>query len=88
MKLFHHDHNENEPCPHMEGLLQEAAAGRSRGFAKWYALAHAARCHRCGRFLMRMEEVVGRLRVAKKQEPEAEVLDRLAQAPWRNSLKK
>jgi len=68
----------------MEGYLNQAADGRANRLVKWYALAHAARCGRCGRFLKRLEQMLGSLRTAKKAEPNDEVMSRLAAGAWRN----
>ncbi len=73
------------PCKHMEALLNQAADGSSRGLKLWYATAHAARCSRCGRFLARLRETIGKLRSAKADEVPAAVLERLKNGPWRNS---
>jgi len=62
----------------MERLLQEAASNRSRGLVRWYTLAHAARCGRCGRFLASLRGMIGRLRAERSAEPNQEALDRLA----------
>lgn len=83
MKLHRHD-EDGPPCRHMEGLLQQAADGSSKGFRRWYALSHAAKCSRCGKFLARLEETLGRLRGIKKEEPKPEVISRLAAGAWRN----
>ena len=81
MKL--HDHNqEGPPCRNMEGLLNRAADGSSKGLARWYALSHAARCGRCGRFLARLRTTLEKLRTSKEQ-PSQEVVERIASGPWR-----
>jgi len=83
MKLHRHD-EDGPPCTHMEGLLNKTADGSAKGIGRWYALAHAARCGRCGRFLARLEETLGRLRQIKQEEPKPDVLTRLAAGAWRN----
>jgi hypothetical protein len=82
MKLHDH-HEEGPPCRSMEGLLQRTADGSARGLARWYALAHAARCGRCARFLQRLEATLVRLRATKESDPPAAVQARLASGPWR-----
>lgn len=82
MKLHDHD-AEGPPCRHMEGHLQRTADGTAGRFTRMYALAHAARCGRCGRFLHRLEETISRLRAAKQDPPE-DALARLADGKWRN----
>lgn len=84
MSLFHRNHG-TEPCPHMVSLLNRAADGSSRGWARWYALAHAARCKPCHRFLENLEALVQNLREMKDVEPNAATIDRLANGAWRNN---
>jgi len=62
----------------MERLLQEAASGTSRGLLRWYTLAHAVRCGRCGRYLASLRGMIGRLRAEREAEPSQDVLERLA----------
>lgn len=60
-------HNtEGPPCAHMEQLLQAAADNSITGIRRWYVLAHAARCFRCGNFLQRMRLTVNALHEAGK----------------------
>jgi hypothetical protein len=66
------------PCRHMVRMLQEAASNRSRGLVRWYTLAHAARCGRCGRFLASLRGMIGRLRAEREAESNQEALNRLA----------
>lgn len=67
---------EGPPCSHMEGLLNQAADGSSRGLKLAYAVSHAARCKRCGTYLRRLQETLIRLRAARQPAP-ADVLSRL-----------
>jgi len=67
----------------METFLQGAADGSAKGILRWYAVSHAARCMRCGRYLERMSETVVHLKEAKAGEPSQEVMDRLASGKWR-----
>ncbi len=64
----------------MEGLLNQAADGSSRGLKLWYAINHAARCTGCGNYLRRLRETVGRLHSATKEMPPTDVLNRLEAA--------
>ncbi len=77
MKLFRHDDSEGPPCRHMEGLLNLAADGSSRGLVRWYTIAHAARCSRCGRFLESVKQSIHRLKATRSEEPNPETLKRL-----------
>lgn len=83
LRTLFHKHDPNQPCPHMEKLLQNQAEGRLRGIARWYALAHAANCGPCRRFLEHLESMLAKLK-ASKEPVEDEVLDRLMQGDWRN----
>jgi len=65
------------PCSHMEGLLNQAADGSSRGIRLWYAISHAARCHRCGLYLQRLREMLNQVKSSRAKEPSADVLSRL-----------
>lgn len=67
------------PCWHMETLLHRESDGKLRGFARWYALAHAARCPGCAAFLRRLEAVALALRAAKAASVNEDALDRLRQ---------
>ncbi|MDX2066720.1 MAG: hypothetical protein SFX74_13370 [Fimbriimonadaceae bacterium] len=69
------------PCRHMESLLQSAADGSSRGWRRWYALAHAARCKGCGNFLQRLRLTLRYLATARK-EPSDAVRQRLINGRW------
>lgn len=73
-----HQSEPGPPCRHMEGMLNRAADGSARGFTRWYALAHAARCGRCNRFLHALEEMLMRLRRGK-EDPPKDVIERLAE---------
>lgn len=65
------------PCQRMEMLLQEVASGRAMGFRKWYALAHAARCHGCGSFLKRLRVTVEVLKQSKSSQTDAAAIANL-----------
>lgn len=71
-----HDNSEGAPCSHMEPMLQDIADGTGKGWRRLYALAHAARCERCARFLQRTEQTIACLRGAKEPMPD-DVLARL-----------
>jgi hypothetical protein len=77
MRLFGHKKVDGAPCKHMVGLLNGTADGSLRGFRRLYALAHAARCGPCGRFLEGIEGMILKLRASKGDEPSAEALERL-----------
>jgi len=85
---FHRHDEDGPPCKHMEGLLNKTADGSAKRLEKWYALAHAARCGRCGRFLRRLEQMLGTLKSVKREEPNPEVLNRLAGGAWRDGALK
>lgn len=72
-----HKDTSGPPCRHMEALLQDVASNRSRGLKLWYALNHAARCGRCGRFLASLRDMANALRGARAHEVESEVIQRL-----------
>ena len=76
--MTHENDKEEAPCRHMERLLQEAASNRSRGLVRWYTLAHAAKCGRCGRFLASLRAMIGRLRTERAAATDQEALERLA----------
>ncbi len=76
MMLHRRDPN-GPPCKHMEKLLQQAADGSSRGVSRWYALAHAARCGPCRRFLESLRGMISRLRGGRDADPPKDVLERL-----------
>jgi hypothetical protein len=76
--MFNHHHNEDgPPCAHMENLLQQAADGSSKGLKRWYAVAHAARCHRCGTFLERLQMTLKVVRQAKEADVDEDAMARL-----------
>lgn len=58
----------------MESLLQELADDRLRGWRRWYALAHASRCNRCGTFLQRMKTTLAAVR--QKPQSDSQVTSR------------
>ena len=77
--MSHHS-TEGPPCRHMETLLQEVAGGSAKGWRRWYAVAHATRCHRCGTFLQRLKVSLDVLRSSKSEsQPDQEAVDRLRQ---------
>ena len=61
----------------MESLLHRAHDGKLRGFAKWYAWAHAKRCKGCTAFLRRLEATALALRSARAASEDEEALKRL-----------
>ena len=69
--------SDGPPCRFVEPFLNEAAHGTSKGWRRWYALAHAARCTRCATYLKRLEETIARLKAASVQTPSESVLNRL-----------
>lgn len=68
---------EGPPCRRMEKVLQQIADGRARGLKRWYGLAHAARCFRCGNFLQRLSLSLEALKMSRQIEPDVEALARL-----------
>lgn len=85
MKL--HNDSEGPPCSHMENLLHQAADDSARGWRRWYALSHAARCGRCGRFLTRLRSTLAAARSAKS-DPSPDTLDRLKAGKWNEEAEK
>lgn len=83
---LHSDHDlEGPPCGFMERSLQRVADGTANPIVRLYALSHAARCGRCGRFLNRMRATLAHLRAARAEEsPDPETLARLASGRWRD----
>lgn len=82
-----HTHDqEGPPCRHMEKMLHEAADGTANPWRRWYALAHAARCPRCGRFLDRLRETLSHLRSVRNQPMPDDLTTRLKQGKWRTAL--
>lgn len=77
----------DRPCPHMKRFIHATADGTASRFARWYALAHAARCGPCHRFLESLEAMLDRLHDLK-QPAEPETIANLADGPWRDVLKK
>jgi hypothetical protein len=67
------------PCKNMEAILQQVADGSATGIKKFYAVAHASRCNRCGSFLDRLKITLEVLRESKSRSEVApkEALDRL-----------
>lgn len=62
----------------MERMLNQSAEGKANRLAKWYVLAHTARCGPCRRFLERLEAMLTSLRAARQaSEPSPEALERL-----------
>lgn len=62
----------------MERFLNQTADGTAGKFAKWYALAHAARCGPCRRFLDRLVALQAVLKQAREQsEPSPDTIERL-----------
>ncbi|CAN5385421.1 hypothetical protein BH11ARM2_BH11ARM2_03800 [soil metagenome] len=77
MNLNHCDVSEGPPCRHMENFLQSTADGSANRLTRWYAMAHAARCGRCGRFLARLREMRSKIAESRETMPE-EAQERLA----------
>jgi hypothetical protein len=75
-----HSDQPGPPCGHMEPLLNSVADESAGRFAKWYALAHAARCRRCFKYLDYLRIMLGRLRMERDVGPEVVVLGRLEAA--------
>lgn len=69
-------HDPNQPCPHMEGLLNRTADGTAAPLARWYALAHAARCPGCHRFLDALQSMIQAMRRGRST-PSPDTVQRL-----------
>ncbi|MBL8040594.1 MAG: hypothetical protein JNM04_04520 [Chthonomonas sp.] len=82
LRFLFHRHKADEPCPHMVKLLHGTAGGQVKGFARWYALAHAAKCGPCRRFLESLEQMLLKLREGNEQ-PTDDAIARMMQGPWR-----
>lgn len=61
LKNLFHRHDPDEPCPHMESLLQRHAEGKLRGVAKLYVLAHTAQCGPCRKFAAHIKQLLAQL---------------------------
>jgi hypothetical protein len=68
----------------METMLQKVADGSARGIVKWYSVAHAARCTRCGTFLDRMKATLEALKASKASVVPDDVRERLLSGKWRD----
>lgn len=77
MRFFRDKSPDGPPCKHMVGMLNGTADGSLRGFRRLYALAHAAHCGPCNRFLHTLESMIANLRASKAVEPTPEALERL-----------
>jgi len=63
----------------MESMLNRVASGKAGRFARWYALAHVARCGPCRHFLQRLESLLDQLKGAKGPNPDEATIERLMQ---------
>lgn len=79
MRTKHAKLRHEKPCSHMEGLLNHAAKGTGNRFIKWYALAHAARCGPCRRFLERLKIILDQLKASKAENPSDAKTDEMMQ---------
>ena len=77
MRLFKHKTPDAPPCKHMVGMLNGTADGSLRGLRRFYALAHAAHCEPCRRFLAALRGMIGSLKASKNEDPPPDVLVRL-----------
>ena len=68
---LHRDNGSDEPCRHMEGMLNKVADGSAGATTTRYVLAHVLRCDRCRRFLESLKAMIGQLRKARSAEPSA-----------------
>ena len=66
------------PCKPMQGLLDGAADGRTRGLRVWYARAHASLCPGCGRYLQTLSEITRRLAATREASTDADAIERLS----------
>jgi len=65
MKIHNEDPDAIEPCKHMESMLNRTAEGTAPPLMRWYALAHAKDCKRCGTFLARITAMIHQLKGLK-----------------------
>lgn len=63
----------------MEATLNRMARGEAGRFARWYALAHMARCSPCRKFLQYLEQMLENLKGAKGPNPSPATFERLIQ---------
>lgn len=62
---------DSAPCKNMEAILQQVADGSATGIKKFYAIAHASQCRRCGNFLKRLKLTLEVLRESKRRQDAA-----------------
>lgn len=77
MNFHKHDEEGGKPCKHMEPLLHRTADGSAGWLTRVYALAHAARCPRCGPFLHNLRLGLAKLRGARAKEVPEDAMARL-----------
>lgn len=74
---LHKDDGSDEPCRHMEGMLNRVADGSAGNATRRLVLAHVFRCDRCRRFLESLKEMLAQLRNARASEPNASARERI-----------
>lgn len=74
------------PCRYMVGLLNGTADGRISPWARWYALAHAARCPGCSHFLDQLQQMLSALKFESQVGVPKDVEERLLKGAWREEL--
>lgn len=74
---LHRDDGSEQPCKHMEGLLNQVADGTAGRATRWYVLAHVLHCDRCRRFLEALKGMITQLRLARSKEPSPSAVDRI-----------
>jgi NADH:ubiquinone oxidoreductase subunit F (NADH-binding) len=77
MTSHHQSDSNSQPCRHVEPFLQAVASKRAGPFARWYALAHSARCTRCKEFLDRLTALVEGLQEGREQATDSNAVARL-----------
>ena len=78
---LHKDSDDSiEPCKHMETMLNRTAEGSAPPLMRWYALAHAKDCKRCGTFLSRVTSMIQQLRGLKV--PHSPTPEQLTETEW------
>lgn len=87
--MEHTHESTREHCVYMDGVLHAEAEGRANWLAKWFALAHTARCEPCRRFLTQLKMLLSGLKRLGAEEPsaeEAQAVERLSKGEWRSKL--
>lgn len=76
----------DEPCVHMENLVNGLHDNRLGFFARLYTLFHVLHCERCRRFLDLLGSLGSKTAEVKAEEPSADILERLKSGAWRDKI--